>query len=132
MNKATFLKNMIQRSYESGHTKITTVSSLAKQAELSRSAIYRYYPQIVQFMKHLEGADKHKPHETTKLSLMTSRMEKLTHEFEGLSEACLALIVENQELMARHVDELLEKDLRISYLEEKLLKYEKPKPRLIR
>ena len=132
MNKLQILKDLIQISYSEGGQEINTIAALSQKAHISRSAIYRYYPEVVEFMKKQRNREDLPASDVTKLTLLTNRIAKKTRDTQELSEACLALILEITMLKEKHLDDLLGKDLKIMLLEEKLSKYERAKPRLVK
>lgn len=118
------LIRLIDCSYTgpSALSRIVTVSALANSAGLSRTALYKTYPDVIEYMRakcKSETPDK-SAIDSIKIRVLKDRCRRAHEINKSLARACSDLIVEIAELKRSHEALNQEKDLRISYLEDKL------------
>lgn len=114
--------------------KVMSVSELANRAGVSRATIYRYYPDVVSYLKSLYGKGEKVTHKNQQIknSLLKTQLNKQKDLVKVLARACSELIVEIAELKANYSDQLEERELKIKYLEDSLREVGAAKPRLVK
>lgn len=114
--------------------RISTVTKLAEVSGLSRSALYRFYPEAILYMRAKKegGGERIGSDDTLKIDLLKKKIKQLSVENRALARACAELIVEFSEQKANFLNEIEERELRISYLERKVRDGVGRAPRLIK
>ena len=103
-----------------------TISALADSAGVSRSTIYKYYPEFASMVKSIAGsADKvEPPTHSLKLDLMRKQIAKQTEIISHLTNICSNQLIEISEITEFYTQQADSKDLKINFLESKLAKLE--------
>ena len=119
------LKTLSELSTQgSGNVSIT---ELSKKARISRSSIYKYYPDIV--IKARGEVNKTSLSNLEKISLKLVILKKQLVEQKALvamlTKVCSDQLVEIIEIQAKYTDALESKNLQITYLESALIKSKK-------
>ncbi|HBN9797130.1 TPA: hypothetical protein NIE97_005850 [Pseudomonas aeruginosa] len=114
--------------------KIASVAELSRRSGVSRTALYKYYRDVIQYMsnKARDGANRNREPLELKLEIIRKRWSLQRQENKALARACAHLIAELVELRLSTQDLIDEKDLRIRYLEEKLRSEGKGRPKIIK
>ena len=114
--------------------KVMSISDLARAAGISRATIYRYYPDVVSYLKSVSGKveDVRVKGQQVKNSLLKAQLSKQKDLVKALARACSELIAEVAELKATYSDQLEAKELKIKYLENSLREMGVAKPRLVK
>ncbi|MDI2589818.1 TetR/AcrR family transcriptional regulator [Pseudomonas sp. 681] len=104
-----------------------SITALSKIAKISRSSIYKYYPDIV--IKVRGGASEFSLSNIEKISLKLYILKKQLKEQRVLvgmlTNVCSEQLVEIIELNAKYLDALESKNLQITFLESALAKSKK-------
>ncbi|WP_116799872.1 TetR/AcrR family transcriptional regulator [Pseudomonas syringae] len=103
-----------------------TVSALAKAAGISRSTIYKYYPDILDMLQsqNTPFTTAKQTEASVKMDLMKRRLAKSKELIAYLSNICSNQMVEIAEL-EEFIDQLQKTSAaKISYLESKIAKLE--------
>lgn len=119
------LKTLSELSTQgSGNVSIT---ELSKKARISRSSLYKYYPDIV--IKARGEVNKTSLSNLEKISLKLVILKKQLVEQKALvamlTKVCSDQLVEIIEIQAKYTDALESKNLQITYLESALIKSKK-------
>ncbi|WP_395601644.1 TetR/AcrR family transcriptional regulator [Pseudomonas sp. A1230] len=111
-----------------------SVTLLASESGVSRSSLYKYYPDIIAKLK----ADHDRKEIPTielqglKLSILRQKLEEQRDLVTALTRICSEQMIEISELNARLHDEKESKDLKIAFLESQLAKGNKPKLKTVK
>ncbi len=103
-----------------------TVSALADAAGVSRSTIYKYYPDFVNMVKSVanSAASVELPGHIVKLEIMRKKIIKQKEIIAYLTNICSNQLIELSEISEFYIQQNNSKDLRINYLESQLAKFE--------
>ncbi|MGV6398106.1 hypothetical protein ACTUVN_004783 [Pseudomonas caspiana] len=112
---------VLENSIAKGGGKLS-VASLAKEARISRSTIYKYYPDIVLKVKRHNGDQFKfdKDADELKKSILSRQLKESKQIIAALAKACSEQLIKLIECNSRHIDELESRDLKILYLEKKI------------
>lgn len=110
-----------------------TVSALAKSVEISRSSIYKYYPDIPDLIANNKGKSQSsaQTENIKKIDLMRSQLIKNKELLSYLTNICTNQLIEISILKDALEDLESNTNAKISYLESKVSKLEKPQLRAI-
>jgi hypothetical protein len=99
-----------------------SVTSLARAVSLTRSSIYKYYPDIVVLVRiYNSGIDvEPKRQEELKVHLLKKQLADRKHLVSVLTKACSELLVELEDARCDYEDGIKSKNLMISFLEKQL------------
>jgi hypothetical protein len=119
--------DLVQRVFElqmtrwrAGEASKPTVTSVAAGAHLSRSALYRSHPRVVQGVQVLRGEAQDMRHAqlNTKIGLLSGQLKAEKSLTRALACAAAELAAELNELRLQFEDEKLRWQLRVSHLEK--------------
>lgn len=110
------------------------VTHIAKAVGVSRSTLYKYYPDVVAIIRQSRSPSlqKNDTQSTLKLSLLKEKVKDQKSLIDTLSNICSAQLVEILELRASYQDQLELKSLRIKALEAEISKISNSRVRHIR
>ncbi|WMI99769.1 helix-turn-helix domain-containing protein [Pseudomonas chlororaphis subsp. aurantiaca] len=110
------------------------VTHIARAVGVSRSTLYKYYPDVVAIIRQSRSPSllKRDTQSTLKLSLLKAKVKDQKTLIDTLSNICSAQLVEILELRASYQDQLELKSLRIKALEAEISKVSKSRVRHIR
>lgn len=117
------LSNIIDNHLKSASAGINlSVAELSKKAKLSRTTIYRHYPEVVERLRLLRepGARARKDREALKYQMLRSRYDGQKLLIQQLSKACVELLAELSDAREDQCSEREAYQLRIATLENKL------------
>lgn len=99
-----------------------TVTDLAKVAGISRSTLYKYYPEVVATIRHPQNLDNLKPtrEAAIKIRILKNKLKDQKTLIDTLANICSAQLIELLELHASYQDQLELKYLRITALEKQI------------
>lgn len=105
--------------------KIDSVSALAKYVGVSRSTIYKYYPDVVVKLRQTmhDCAQGDVESEGLRRHLIRKQLDECKKIIGALAKICSDQLIAMRQAELRHKDELESKNLRIVDLERKLKKY---------
>lgn len=133
MNKREELRLLLEKSNRGDLAPIKTVSKLAEIAKISRAALYRYYPDIIRSLKEsLSPSQPLNLQISVKKCLNESQYRRTKDDIESISQAYIKLLSEYEFFKLTHQEMISEKEYRVRVLEEKLARYEKPRPRIVK
>jgi ACT domain-containing protein len=103
-----------------------TISALADAAGVSRSTIYKYYPDFVCMVKSVasSAASIEPPAHVIKLEVMRKKIIKQAEIIAYLTNICSNQLIELSETAEFYIQQDNSKNLKINYLESKLAKIE--------
>lgn len=109
----------------SSSERIGSISALAKLVGVSRSTIYKYYPDVVVKFKEAMGDNAQRVVECASLKkyLAQKQVDEYKKIVGALAKICSDQLIAMRQAELRHKDELESKELRIMDLERKLKKY---------
>jgi hypothetical protein len=128
-NVRDLLVKALEQGSQSGCINMT-VSQLARSVGVSRSTIYKYYPEVVLRVKKLSGeaVEDSLFNFHLKNKLATNKLQDNRKLISALVKICSDQLVEMEQLKSRHRDEIESRDLKITYLQGKVDKYLSVKP----
>ncbi|ONH39096.1 hypothetical protein BLL38_21280 [Pseudomonas gessardii] len=111
-----------------------SVTLLASESGVSRSSLYKYYPDIIAKLKADHDRKEIPPIELQglKLSILRQKLEEQRDLVTALTRICSEQMIEISELNARLHDEKESKDLKIAFLQSQLAKGNKPKLKTVK
>lgn len=124
-NMRLHLKSLIVKLREKNAGAIT-VSALANAADISRSTIYKYYPDVLVLLRDQQKvATSDSSKDLRKLDMTKQQLCKSKELVSYLSNICSNQLIEISEL-EEAIEQLQKSSIaRISYLESKIAKLEK-------
>lgn len=98
------------------------ITSLARAVNLTRSSIYKYYPDIVELVRiYNSGIDAEpKRQQELKVHLLKRQLSDRKYLVSVLAKACSELLVELEDARRDYEDEIKSKNLMILFLEKQL------------
>ncbi len=123
---------LIDRANSSAN-KIVSVAELSRRSGISRTALYKYYREVIGYMRAKASGDSnsHRHPLELKLEVLRKKWNKEKQESKALARACAQLIAELVELRISTGNLIEERDLRIKFLEDKIRSEGKGRPKLI-
>jgi AcrR family transcriptional regulator len=104
-----------------------SVTALAKAAKISRSTIYKYYPDIIAKMK---GGREYSygliEDNGLKVAILKKQLKELQCLVGVLTKVCSVQMIEIIEQKAKYNEELESKHIQLAHLESALAKTRKP------
>ncbi|PZX01979.1 hypothetical protein DFS28_101329 [Pseudomonas sp. 478] len=105
-----------------------SVTALAIMSGVSRSSLYKYYPDIVTKLKAVQsrGGIPTIELQGLKVSILKKKLEDQKKLVAALARVCSEQLIEISELIAKSRDDNELRDLKIAFLESQLAKTTKP------
>lgn len=116
-------REAILRSFEALKLEGTvSITSLASAVNLTRSSLYKYYPDIVDLVRVYNSGVNVEPkrQQELKVHLLKSQLSDRKYLVSVLAKACSELLVELEDLRRDYEDVIKSKNLMISFLEKQL------------
>lgn len=104
------------------------ITMLANMAGVSRSTLYKYYPDLVAKLRSEKSRSEVPPIErqALKINILQRKFEQQKNLVASLTRICTEQLVEIFELNAAHRDDLEMRDLKIAFLESQIAKNKRP------
>ena len=116
-------REAILRSFEALKLEGTvSITSLASAVNLTRSSLYKYYPDIVDLVRVYNSGVNVEPkrQQELKVHLLKSQLSDRKYLVSVLAKACSELLVELEDARRDYEDEIKSKNLMILFLEKQL------------
>ncbi len=133
MGKRELILAKLERLSVDGLTPVTVVQ-LATAVGLSRSSLYKYYPDVIAKLrlKSAPGQNNRCSQEALKISLLKSRVVDQKSLIDTLATICSNQLIEFIEFKAASSDEADALKLKIAFLERELAKLKKPSLKVVK
>ncbi|WP_426143810.1 TetR/AcrR family transcriptional regulator [Pseudomonas sp. DWP3-1-2] len=127
------LKDLVLR-LKNANGKSVTVSALAEAAGVSRSTIYKYYPDVLTLLRgqHQTSTEVDSARDMNKIDLIRRQLSKNKELVAYLSNICSNQLIEIYELEETLDQVQKASNARLAYLESKIAKLESKKLRIVK